>query len=111
MPGTGDGGEARGVQVSSCALPASLERFGRDNVLILDVGEYFSNRRPVLERVQQFLDLPVVEIPQFQEKINENPLRLEPADEASRTLLASFYRSYNDKLYELLGREFPWYAG
>lgn len=90
------------------AVEQWINRFGRENVLIFDSSEYFSNRQPVFEKVQKFLDLPVVEIPEYSKKANENPINLPPPDQDTKTKLSEFYRPYNQKLFDLIGTEFDW---
>ncbi|MDP4489530.1 MULTISPECIES: sulfotransferase domain-containing protein [Pseudoalteromonas] len=85
-----------------------IKRFGRENVMVLDVAEYFKNRQPVFERIQEFLEIPVIGIPELNAKINENPTKMPPADEETKAKLAEFYRPFNDKLFALLDQEFDW---
>ena len=91
------------------AVELWLNRFGEDNVLVLNIGEYFSDRQPFLEQVQEFLDIPVVDIPASRKKINENPLKLGEADIETLTALDSFYRPENEKLFELIKKDFNWH--
>ncbi|WDE02357.1 sulfotransferase domain-containing protein [Thalassomonas actiniarum] len=90
------------------AVEKWINRFGRENVLILDSAEYFLNRQPTLERVQEFLELPIVDIPEYGDKANENPIKLPPANQKTKSMLAEFYKPYNQKLFDLLGQEFDW---
>lgn len=85
-----------------------IERFGKENVLVLNVADYFSSRQPTLEKIQRFLDLPVVQIPEYSKKANENPIKMPPPDQQTKTKLAEFYRPYNEKLFDLIGTEFDW---
>ncbi|MFQ3244135.1 MAG: hypothetical protein ACI9SP_000762 [Arenicella sp.] len=85
-----------------------INRFGRENVLVLDVAEYFSNRQPTLEKMQRFLDLPVIHIPEYGKKANENPIQLPPPDQKTKAALAEFYRPYNQKLFDIIGTDFDW---
>nr|WP_269783521.1 sulfotransferase domain-containing protein [Marinibactrum halimedae] len=90
------------------AVELWIERFGRDNVLVMDVADYFRERQPVLDKVQNFLELPVMEIPEYTKKANENPMKLPPPDPHTLAALAKFYQPYNQKLFELLGTKFSW---
>ncbi len=90
------------------AVEKWIEKFGRENVLIFDSSEYFLNRQPTLEKVQRFLELPVVDIPEYSKKANENPIKLSPPDEETKAVLAEFYKPFNQKLYELLDTDFNW---
>lgn len=103
----------RGVEVLQTgiyykAVEHWINRFGRENVLILDVAEYFSNRQPTLEKVQRFLDLPVIHIPEYSKKANENPIQLPPPDQKANSILAEFYKPYNQKLFDIIGIDFDW---
>lgn len=82
--------------------------FGRDNILVLDAAEYFKDRRPVLEKIQEFLDLPVINIPEYSKKANENPIKLPAPDQKTKSALAEFYKPYNQKLFDIIGTDFDW---
>ncbi|ODB36264.1 hypothetical protein BB427_16170 [Pseudoalteromonas sp. BMB] len=90
------------------AVEQWINLFGRENVMVLNISDYFSQRQPTLEKIQNFLDLPVVDIPEYGKKANENPIKLPPADPETKAKLAEFYRPYNQKLFDLLGKEFSW---
>lgn len=85
-----------------------IKRFGRHNVLVLDIADYFHERQPTLERIQKFLELPVMDIPEYSKKANENPIQLPPPDAQTNAKLAQFYQLYNQRLFDLLGTEFDW---
>lgn len=85
-----------------------MECFGRDNVLVLDVADYFLNSNRFLNQIYEFVGLPSFECPPFNNKVNENPIILPPPDEESMLKLSEFFKPYNEKLWTLLGREFDW---
>lgn len=85
-----------------------IEYFCRDNVLVLDVDEYFRDNNRVLNQIYEFVGLPSFECPVFNNRINENPLILPPPDEKSLLKLREFFKPYNEKLWQLLGKEFDW---
>ena len=90
------------------AVEQWTRRFGEDNVLILDSADYFRDRRPTLDRIQRFLDLPVVDIPEYSKKANENPVRLPPPGDRANAMLAEFYAPWNERLFRQIGVEFDW---
>jgi hypothetical protein len=91
------------------AVNVWMDHFGRENVLVLDVGPYFRDRRGVLDRICDFLAIPRTDFSQQPPgKVNENPLKLPPPDEATNAKLTSFYRPYNEKLFALIGERFDW---
>src|SRR6185312_13531459 len=85
-----------------------IENFGRDNVLVLNVDDYFSERDACLRQIQEFVGLPYFSTPPFSQRINENPLKLPGPDAASVLKLKKFYEPYNQKLFEIIGKQFPW---
>lgn len=82
--------------------------FGSENVMVLDVADYFADRDGYLRQVHEFVGLPHVPSPAFKTRVNENPLATEPADPGALDRLRQFYRPYNEQLWAVLGRHFPW---
>ncbi len=85
-----------------------MECFGRNNVLVLDIEDYFVNSNHFLGKIFEFVGLPNFDCPTSINKINENPISLPPPDEDSMLKLSKFYSPYNIKLWSLLGKEFKW---
>jgi len=84
-----------------------MECFGRDNVLVLDVADYFADNNRFLGRIHEFVGLPAFQCP-VSTRINENPIALPPPDQESLSKLGEFFKPYNDKLWRVLGKEFDW---
>lgn len=87
-----------------------MECFGSENVLVLDVGDYFRDRNALLHKVQDFVGLPRVTIPAYTRRANENPLRFPPPDDVSIAKLRRFFEPHNEKLWQVIGKEFEWPA-
>lgn len=85
-----------------------FECFGQNNVLVLDVQDYFSDSNSFLNQIYDFVGLPSFDVPEFGKRINENPVILPPLDEESIAKLRAFFEPYNQKLWCLLGKEFDW---
>jgi hypothetical protein len=85
-----------------------MECFGRENVLVLDIADYFYDANQFLGKIYEFVGLPAFEHPVFKNNINENPIKLPPPDEESLSKLNAFFRPYNEKLWLLLSKEFDW---
>jgi hypothetical protein len=81
---------------------------GAENVMVLDVGEYFRERDSVLRRIQEFVGLPYVPTPADAKRVNENPLDLPRADEESLAKLRAFFKPYNERLWDVIGQRFEW---
>lgn len=85
------------------------ESFGPENVMALDMADYFCDRNRALRRIQEFVGLPYVPIPQFSTRINENPLALPPPDEPSLAKLRAFFRPSNERLWDVIGERWNWH--
>ncbi len=85
-----------------------IERFGQDNLLVLDVQDYFLDSNGFLNQIYDFVGLPPFNVPEFENRVNENPIILPPPDEESITKLRAFFEPHNQKLWCLLGKEFDW---
>jgi sulfotransferase family protein len=86
-----------------------IKCFGRANVLVVDADDYFEDCARCLHRIQEFVGLPAVSIPQFADRINENPLTLpKPADEAMASL-RKFFAPHNEKLWQVIGETYDWH--
>jgi hypothetical protein len=85
-----------------------IECFGRENVLVLDVDEYFINSNQFINKIYAFVGLPNFECPEFHNKSNENPLILPPPDEDSLLKLRKFFQPHNEKLWQLIDKRFNW---
>lgn len=85
-----------------------MEHFGQNNILVLDMADYFIDRNQFLEQIYKFVGLPNFISPSNTDKVNENPLVLPPPDEASIQKLAAFYKPHNEKLWTLINKKFEW---
>jgi hypothetical protein len=85
-----------------------ISAMGEQNVLVLDISEYFRERAGFMRKIHDFVGLPAVTMPALTGVINENPLRLPPADPHSMAKLREFFRPRNDKLWEVIGKRFDW---
>ncbi|ODB36263.1 hypothetical protein BB427_16165 [Pseudoalteromonas sp. BMB] len=85
-----------------------ITTFGKENVLVLDVADYFKARQPTLTRIQEFLGLPLVEIPEYGKKANENPIKLPRPTEEAKHMLAKFYKPFNQQLFDIIETNFDW---
>jgi hypothetical protein len=82
-----------------------LSYFQRQQLLILESEELFSNPARQVQRVLAFLDLPQRDLRVFP-KINHVPYRqMKPA---TRQRLRDHFRLPNQKLYDLIGKDFGW---
>lgn len=101
---------AEGLQTSIYAEAVSewINAFGPDNVLVLDVADYFAAPTQFVARICAFVGLPPFDCPSFDQRINENPLSLPPADPATHAKLQAFFRPHNARLWKVLGHSFSW---
>jgi hypothetical protein len=81
---------------------------GAGNVLVLDVADYFRSRDECLRRIQDFVGLPYRPTTEFSTRVNENPLEVQAADEASLERLREFFGPHNQSLWQVIGKVFDW---
>lgn len=82
--------------------------FPREQFLILRSEDFFAHTREAFEQVLAFLGLPGWQPARF-ERFNAARRTTADTDEReARRLLAQHYEPHNQKLAELLGRDFGW---
>jgi hypothetical protein len=84
-----------------------FEKFGREQVFIVDAAELFENPQSVTKRIYAFLSLPPVEPLAIEE---QNPGPPAPLPDGIRSRLTDFFRPYNEEVYKLLDKDFGWGA-
>ena len=85
-----------------------IECFGRDNVIVLNIADYFSDSIAFMRRIHEFVGLPPMDIPQPRSRTNENPIQAPPPSKHAIARLQDFFSPYNDKLWEVIGEHFDW---
>ena len=79
--------------------------FGRDRVLVIDSGDFFTDPGPVYDQVLEFLGLPHRGRPAF---TPQNARPRSPMPESVRVRLEEHYRPHDERLAVWLGREPSW---
>jgi hypothetical protein len=82
--------------------------FGKKNVRVCDVADYFRDRNAYLLRLEAFLGLPHVPLPQHLPVANRNPVEVPMADPASIAKLREFFEPYNRRLWNVIGTTYSW---
>ena len=83
-----------------------LSFFPKEQILVLQSEALFRNPADIFHQVLAFLALPVVELPKY---FAHNPGRYDgKMSEDSRRFLMQYFREPNQRLCELLGRDFGW---
>ena len=85
-----------------------IEKFGVDNVLVINACDFFKETERTLMEIYGFLGLPEYR-PLITDKIyNRNRIKTAPLDEDAKYILSEFYKPYNQKLYNLIGKTYNW---
>ena len=80
--------------------------YPREQFLIIKSEDYFNDPATVFQEVNKFLGLPNYELAVFK---NQNKgSYLSTKSEKTRNYLADYYKPHNQKLYQLLNRDFGW---
>ena len=94
---------ARGFYVDQ--LKIWFEKFQKQQILIIPSEDLAQKPDQVLTKVFEFLDLPYFKIKDF---TRQNKREYHPMKDETRKLLVEFYKPYNKKLFDMLGRKFDW---
>jgi hypothetical protein len=78
--------------------------FPEEQLLVLRSEDLFEDPHEVYRPTVEFLGLPA-EFPQVVRHRGEQEYS---PDETVRRFLVEYFREHNDRLYELLGRDFQW---
>ena len=110
-PGAALGGRynqlARGIYADQ--LERWLEFFDEEQMLVLKSEDFFKQPADTLKVAQDFLGLPQREIELPPRKTTrKSTYEYEPMDPALRRRLEAFFEPHNQRLYDLLGRDFGW---
>lgn len=88
------------------ALHDMAHQLGREQILVLEAEEFFADPKVVYERVQEFLGLPHLGFPEF-EQHNARP-RSTPMPDDVRAALSEHYEPHDAALTAWLGRTPSW---
>ncbi len=98
---------ARGIYADQ--LERWLRFFDEEQMLVLKSEDFYSHTAETLKQVQHFLGLPYREIDLIPRKASrKKKATYEPMDPVTRERLEAFFEPHNQRLYELLGRDFGW---
>ncbi|WP_170861295.1 sulfotransferase [Geitlerinema sp. PCC 9228] len=82
-----------------------FDLFPREQFLIFKSEDFFVDPQSVLKEIWQFLDLPEW----YPEQYSKYKQSYSSIDPQLREKLMDYFRPYNEKLYEYLGRDFGWH--
>jgi len=85
-----------------------LRSFGQNNVRFFDIAEYFNDRNSYFFRLEEFLGLPHVSLPQVILVANPSPLVGLKMNPETTVKLRNFFGPYNDRLWQVIETSYPW---
>lgn len=95
---------SRGVYIDQ--LKTWLSLFPAEQILILNSEELYASPAAVYRQTLEFLGLPAYELQEYR-KYDHGGYRVK-MDSATRQRLVAYFRPYNQRLYEFLGKRFDW---
>lgn len=95
---------ARGVYIEQ--IKRWHQCFDQSNILIIESGEFYLDPNKMLTEVCLFLGLSEMGKNSFEVHNKQQYSSL--LSDQSRTHLEAFFRPHNHRLYEYIGREYPW---
>ena len=94
---------ARGIYADQ--LPAWLKLFPKEQILILKSEDLYVNPCETYNQVLKFLNLPSHQLETYEKY---NATQYPPAGETVYQQLRSYFRSHNQRLAQMLDRDFGW---
>lgn len=79
--------------------------FDIEQILLIKSEEFFENTPRVYKQVLEYIGLREWDVPVY---MNPNPGKYGGMTPKTRAELAAYFRPYNERLYELVGRDFGW---
>ena len=79
--------------------------FSKEQIFIIKSEEFANDTQKIMNDVFQFLELKNFNI---QDTSKKNKKHYEPMKNETRKDLIEYFRPHNEKLYELIGRDFGW---
>ncbi|WP_042357267.1 sulfotransferase domain-containing protein [Bacillus rubiinfantis] len=98
-----DGIVTRGLYAEQ--LKRWFKLFPRNQILVLQSEQFFTEPERVLQRVFHFLGLPAIKLTHYEPLLKGDYDEM-PPDESLK--LSAYYRPYNLRLYQLLKQNFLW---
>jgi len=87
-------------------IPVVLKLFKKEKLLFLRSEDFYDDPGKIYRQVLDFLNLPLWEPKQY--KVFKQGTYKEQMTESLRNQLVEFFRPYNQRLYQELGRDFDW---
>lgn len=87
-------------------LEAWLSLFPKENILVLASEHLFESPKPVLDNVAAFLEVPPFQLDRYGKYMPGSYVEGMKPD--TRRNLVEYFRPHNERLYGMLGVEFPW---
>jgi hypothetical protein len=86
-----------------------LKYFDKNQLLIIESSELKNNKQKVLNEVTDFLGVSSFDFSNIDLKdIHKSKYKGKSIDENSRKVLRDFYKPYNEKLFNLIGKKYNW---
>ena len=82
-----------------------LDVFQREQILVIKSEDFFENPKVIYEKVQEFLDLPIIELEKYWHAYE---IKYSPITNSMRESLQKYFEPHNSQLYNLLETDFHW---
>jgi len=84
-----------------------FEVFPKEQIMIIQSEEFFSNPSKIYNKVLKFLNLPRFELPEYKKRMG-GQYKKNSMDPDTRKKLSDYFRPHNEELNRLLGINFDW---
>jgi len=82
-----------------------LKLFKSEQLLITSTEDFESNTENILNKIYDFLEIPQINLKNLEKhKVASYP----PMKDETRKFLVDLYKTHNEKLFEMIGKDFDW---
>ena len=87
-------------------LPAWMDIFPKEQFLILKSEDLYRDPQSIVQQTLEYLNVPTGGLKREYKQFNE--AKYTPMEPATRARLVEYFKPFNARLYEYLGRDFGW---
>lgn len=82
-----------------------FKKFPRENILLISSEDLATHTDTTLNQIFEFLDVPQQRI---KDLTKQNKIQYPKMKDSTRETLNTFFKPYNEKLFEMIGKRFNW---
>ena len=82
-----------------------FEKFPKKNILLISSEDLSTDTNRIISEIFEFLEVPKQEISDL---TKQNKIKYPKMRDSTREILIDFFKPYNEKLFDMIGKRFDW---